>query len=343
MLENDTHALGSVDRVLAETMVRLCADTAEYLYTEYSPTLARYEKGSRPLLEGYVADAVAFQGTSVDRAARIVDFCQSLGERAPDDLDEMRFGGTEEQIIVRGSDWCTDVARVACAMCHMAGVPARLISLFNLSQAYSGHAIIEAFTEGVWGAADPLNGVVYRHPNGRPATTWELMNDDRLVLGNWQRQSSFYANPRQFEAAAVCNYSIGQASDFDYTVSTLNDYNRPFLRLLMLAGPAGYDGCTGRKVSNRHTSASIHSGRRRSTEGQGGYHQDRADYRAIAVLSAWAEGLSIVGHGSSESVSISLTPSTPLHFAQVRLRPFPSRERGPLTCWRACLWIIERL
>ena len=97
MLENDTHALGSVDRVLAETMVRLCADTAEYLYTEYSPTLARYEKGSRPLLEGYVADAVAFQGTSVDRAARIVDFCQSLGERAPDDLDEMRFGGTEER------------------------------------------------------------------------------------------------------------------------------------------------------------------------------------------------------------------------------------------------------
>ena len=107
--------------------------------------------------------------------------------------------------------------------------------------------------------------------------------------------------------------------------------------------PGGLRWLHGEEVSNRHTSASIHSGRRRSTEGQGGYHQDRADYRAIAVLSAWAEGLSIVGHGSSESVSISLTPSTPLHFAQVRVRPFPSRERGPLTCWRACLWIIERL
>ena len=108
----------------------------------------------------------------------------------------------------------------------MAGVQARLISLFNLSQAYSGHAIIEAFSVGVWGAADPLNGVIYRHPNGRPATTWEFMNDDRLVRGNWQGRSSFYADPRQFEAAAVCNYPIWQASCFDYTVSTLNDYNR---------------------------------------------------------------------------------------------------------------------
>ena len=76
----------------------------------------------------------------------------------------MRFGGTEEQIIARGSDWCTDVVRVACAMCQVAGVPARLVSLFNLSQAHSGHDIIEVFSEGVWGAADPLNGLVYRPP-----------------------------------------------------------------------------------------------------------------------------------------------------------------------------------
>ena len=116
MLENDTHALGSVDRVLAERTVRLCAETAEYLYTGYSPTSARYEKGSRPLLEGYVANSATFQGTSADRVARIVDFCQSLAERAADDLDGMKFGGTEEQIVVRGSDWCDDIARVACAM-----------------------------------------------------------------------------------------------------------------------------------------------------------------------------------------------------------------------------------
>ena len=66
MLENDTHVVGSVDRVLAKSMVRLCAATAQYLYTGYSPPCARYRKGSRPLLGRYVADAGALQGPSRD-------------------------------------------------------------------------------------------------------------------------------------------------------------------------------------------------------------------------------------------------------------------------------------
>ena len=45
-LENDPHASGSVDRVLAETMVRLCTETADYLYKGYSLTCTRYERGN---------------------------------------------------------------------------------------------------------------------------------------------------------------------------------------------------------------------------------------------------------------------------------------------------------
>ena len=238
-LENDTHAPGSVDRVLAESMVRLCAETVDYLYTEHSRACSRYERGSRPLLERYVGDAGANPGPSPNRVSGIVDFCQSLERRAVDDLDAMRFGGTEEQIVARGSDWCTDVARVACAMCQVAGVPARLVWLFNLGQAHSGHQIIEAFSEGVWGSVDALNGVVYRHPSGRPATTWELMNDERLVRGSWEGRSSFYADPRQFEGAAVCNYPIWRASDFVYTVSSLNDYARRVLEMADKGWPGG--------------------------------------------------------------------------------------------------------
>lgn len=32
MIQNDTHAPGSVDRLLTEQMVRLCLETADYLY-----------------------------------------------------------------------------------------------------------------------------------------------------------------------------------------------------------------------------------------------------------------------------------------------------------------------
>ena len=120
-------------------MVRLSAETAEHLYTRYSSTWTRYEKDSRPVLERYVATAGASPGSSESRVASIVDFCQGLKEQAIDGLDGMRFGGTEEQIIARCSDWCTHIARVACVMCQVAGVPARLVSLFNLSQVYSGH------------------------------------------------------------------------------------------------------------------------------------------------------------------------------------------------------------
>ena len=89
MLENDPHALGSVDRVLAEKMVRLCAETVEFLYMRYSPPLATYEKGARTKLERFATDAGACHGTRKDRIGRIAKFCRDLGERAPDELDEM--------------------------------------------------------------------------------------------------------------------------------------------------------------------------------------------------------------------------------------------------------------
>ena len=239
MLENDPNAAGSVNRVLAQAMVRFCAETADYLYTGCSPTCAGYEKGFRPTLERYVAEAGASQGSSPDRVAGIALFCRGLEARAADDLDGMWFGGTEEQIVPRGSDWCIDVVRVACAMCQVAGVLARPVWLFNLGQAYSGHAIIEASREGVWGAVDTPNGVVYRNPVGTPATAWELMSDERLIRSNWEGRSSFYADPRQFEAAAICNYPSRRASDFDYTVSSLNDYTRQVLEMVNAGWPGG--------------------------------------------------------------------------------------------------------
>ena len=71
----------------------------------------------------------------------------------------------------RGSDWCTDMARVACVMCQVAGLPARIVSLFNTGQAYSGHSIIEVYRVDAWGAADPVNGIIYRRLDGAPGAT----------------------------------------------------------------------------------------------------------------------------------------------------------------------------
>ena len=80
----------------------------------------------------------------------------------------MRFGGTEEEIIERGSEWCTDVARVACALYQVAGFPCRIVNLFNLNAAYSGHVIVEVYRSEKWGAVDTNTGVIYQKADGAP-------------------------------------------------------------------------------------------------------------------------------------------------------------------------------
>jgi transglutaminase-like putative cysteine protease len=235
MLENDSHAPGSVDRVLAGRMVRLCDETADDLYTRYTPALVGFRRGSRPKLEGIVARLGEGDPSAENVVARIARFCAKMGEGLSDDLDAMRVGGTEEEILSRGSDWCTDVARVACVLAQVAGLPARIVNLFDTAHAYSGHVIIEAFRGGTWGAADSSTGVVYRHSAGRPATTWELMRTPELI----ERHSGFYSTPDQFRAAAVVNYLVADRAAYDYTVAGVNAYCRSILENAARGWPGG--------------------------------------------------------------------------------------------------------
>jgi hypothetical protein len=231
MYENDVHSPGSVDRVLLDAMVRLCPETADYLYQAFTPIEARYRAESRAALEVAVHGATAFRGAEEETVEAIARFCAGLSERTSEaGLEEMIFGGLEEEIIVRGSDWCTDVARVACVMCQVAGIPARLVILAEASSAYSGHEIIEAYREGIWGAVDPLRGLAYRSAEGRPVSTWDLMLAPALMEQHGRRPLGM---------AAIVNYSVEDREEYDYTVSGLNDYYRSILRLADAAWPGG--------------------------------------------------------------------------------------------------------
>ena len=133
----------------------------------------------------------------------------------------MRFGGTEEEIIERG-------ARVGCALYQVAGFPCRMVHLFNLYAAYSGHVIVEVHQFGTWGAVDTSSGVVYRKDHGVPATTWELMNNAELVIRH-QGPEAWYTHPEQFLAAGIANYYLRDSDRYDYTSAGLNDYYRAIL------------------------------------------------------------------------------------------------------------------
>ena len=176
MLENDSHAPGGVDMELVESMVRLCGETVEYLYTGFTPLEIRYQKGSRPDLEMTLA---TMRNDPLPES--VVEFTSHLQDEAELDLDGMLLGGTEEEIIQRGTDWCTDLARVACVLSQIAGLPARIVHLYNLDQAYSGHVIVEINYRAKWGAMDSTTGIVYQQRDGTPASVWNLMNDRELA------------------------------------------------------------------------------------------------------------------------------------------------------------------
>jgi len=251
MLENDAHAPGSVDRTLAQRMVRLCPQTAFHLYKGYTPTEVHYQKGSRPELERFVVEATRDRRSDEERMGALAGFCRRLGEKAPEGLDAMRLGGTEEEIILRGSDWCTDVARVACVLCQVAGFAARIVMLLDTNQAYGGHDIIEARRKESWGAVDPLTEVIYRHPDGRPASTWELMNRPALIEAHWRGPSTPYTDTGLFRAAAISNYFVWERENYDYTVSGLNDYYRSILEMSIRGWPGGLRWLHGENLEER--------------------------------------------------------------------------------------------
>lgn len=240
MFENDTHAPDSIDRILTENMVRLCSETAHYLYNEYTPIENFYQKGMRPELEKCVEKAVKDSHSDEERIRAITQFTSGLQKKTTNDLDLMRFGGTEEEIIARGSDFCADVARVACALCQVAGLPARVVSLINTEKAYSGHVIIEVYRAKVWGAVDTLTNVVYcHHPGGKPASTWDLMCNSYLIEYHSRGESTPSTAIGQFREAAISNYFVWRWKEYDYTVSEINDYYRSIFRMADQGWPGG--------------------------------------------------------------------------------------------------------
>ena len=238
MLEHDAHAPGSVDCELARAMVRLCSETADYLYGAFTSLDILYRQGSRPELERVLEQAVPAAGGPEETLSHIVRYTRGLGRHAEQSLHKMRIGGTEEQIVARGSDWCTDAARVACVLCQMAGLPCRIVSLFDLDKAYSGHVIVEAHRAQTWGAADPSTGVVYRRPDGRPATVWDLMRSPTLVQPH-RGPDAFYTRIGQFRAAGIANYFCWQHQTHDYTITGLNDYYMSILEMSDQGWPGG--------------------------------------------------------------------------------------------------------
>jgi transglutaminase-like putative cysteine protease len=166
-----------VDREQAQSMVRVCPETEEYLYGgAFSSTAIRYQPGTRPKLESI---ARQFSGTATERALAAMAWVSNHVQH-PHIADPVASDRalSEEQLIESGLGWCNEQVRVFIALCETMETPARLVFLFH-GNGICSHTAAEVFLDGRWRFFDVTFGVVVRLPDEHLADARELSGERR--------------------------------------------------------------------------------------------------------------------------------------------------------------------
>lgn len=224
----------NVEFQLRQEQVLLCSETAEFLYSEFTPLTGRYTPGSRPRLERLVASLTDGCESDRERALALMRFTRDLYKRA--DGRQLFFGGTEEELVKKGEQLCECLGRLMVALAEIAGIPGRIVM-----HVIGGHIVSEVYVEGKWAYIDPRCGVYFVMSDGRLASTWELWNQPELTLDQpesvqadvsprwtWEERARIcrerFFHPR--EVTGFQNYSLADAAKYNYEWLTHNDLAR---------------------------------------------------------------------------------------------------------------------
>lgn len=209
MLRNDLHSANSIDHRLIEEMVLLTRQSYACLYA--SPVSLPENINEHELYP--------FAQQFRDKSARqtienILKFCSEIACDYNVPFEQMLFGGTEMEILCRGTDWCADMARVGAVLLMCCDIPARIVHLANTSKAYNGHVVCEAYYEGKYGICDFIYG--YCMYDRKPLDAFDLMQSRRLPECYGEDYASLYT------AAAISEYN--PMADNCYAISSPNQY-----------------------------------------------------------------------------------------------------------------------
>lgn len=214
MYENDLHDKKSIDHDFLREMILLDSKSYSYLYNN---VIECHDMKKHELFDF----AQKFRSTSdLETIKNVMDYTSNIANSFNVDFEDMLFGGTEKQILDRGTDWCADMARVAFVLLECVDIPCRIVHLANIEKAYNGHVVIEAYYNNKYGVVDPINGYVfYKH---QPLDAYELKTNRTLL----EKCDLSYAG--LFNGVAINNYNPNSEMN-DYTVSGPNQY---YLRLI---------------------------------------------------------------------------------------------------------------
>lgn len=208
MLENDVHDIHSIDHRFKREMILLEEESYEFLYS----TVKRFDVHGHELF----AFAQQFKGESeIQTIENILKFTTDIVRGYNVEFRDMHFGGTEKQILERGTDWCADMARVGAVLTQCCGIPCRILTLANPEKAYNGHVICEAYYENHYGVVDFLCGVLFYEE--RPISAYELLKDQKPLERFPEEYQGYY------NAIAINEYDPMDPRN-DYSISRPNQY-----------------------------------------------------------------------------------------------------------------------
>ncbi len=159
-----------------------------------------------------------------------MNFTSEIALKYEIDFIDMMFGGKEKDIIDRGTDWCADMARVGCILLQCNNIPARIVHLANITKAYNGHVVCEAFLDGGYAMCDFIYGVFGY--DDIPLSSWQMKLNRELVTKCYLRDYTDYSPKYDFEGLfseiAINEYNIVNEKN-NYTESKPNSY---YIRLI---------------------------------------------------------------------------------------------------------------
>jgi hypothetical protein len=225
-IDADPHRPGSVDRVLLDRQRWLTAATRDHLYAAPEPATAATAV-ARPALDAVVAECTH---DSVHPFQRMTALRRRVAALRPRPLPDgaLLCGGTEEELLARGTPFAAELSRLLVVLAGRAGIPARLVFLYAAEPPVR-HTVVEAYIMRRWSVFDPLSDRAFAWPKHGYASAWDINRMPALLDGLQDHGRLPYVASRYYRSIAIADYDPSTA-DLGFALDPVDEATAARLR-----------------------------------------------------------------------------------------------------------------
>jgi hypothetical protein len=172
---------------MARNAFWLCEETEEVIYGDgYGFIDPPYVRGSRPILESFVASVIDDAMSEREKAMALSQALNSAKTRFGR-VPVFLYGESDEQTLLKGAGHCSCKARLLTALCQTIGIQARPLMFWTVpdpedhAKTLGGHTVAEAYVDGAWAFLDPEMHMFCPTPDGRLASVRDIRQSPDLL------------------------------------------------------------------------------------------------------------------------------------------------------------------